>query len=476
MARLRTLVAAGWVVVTIAGPVTGAPSLTARGTADAGVVSGAGAIDATGATDVTADLQALIDRTPDGGVVELERDGDYRVDGTLVVDERHELRIEGNGARIFATTTGDFSRSHLRITGGSDLIVRDIEIEGANPHAGLDDRGYVPELEGQHGIRVEGVTDLELVGVHVHATYGDLVLVSRHEEDRRWSERVWIHDSTFERSGRQGITVGAGRDIVIERNRLTDMRRATVDLEPTAKSWGADNVHILDNQVGPGRLLFVAAAGDGPVNRVVIARNTLRGRPLTFYMFAEDGARRQRAWVVDNTSDAPITAPPLRFTRVDGVVVHGNRQPIDEAGVFVRSTDSCDVSISANDTAPGARLLEGRTRECNFILPVEPPSPPPVAGRGQSTAPAPQDTSPPTTSAGSSTTAPSTAAPPGTTSSTGTSSPPTTQAAAPGTQLAAAERRGGDGVAGPVVILAMALSAAAGAGAAAAVNARRGRR
>lgn len=439
---------------------------TARSSATAG--DAVRHIDATGASDVTADLQALLDRTPDGGVVRLQSGGDYRVEGTLVLEDRHDLRIEGNGARIFATTTGDIERSHIRIIGGSGFDVQDLEIEGANPRAGLEEGAYQATLENQHGIRLDGVTDVELDRVQIHGVYGDLVYVSRHEEDRRWTEQVWIHDSTLTHSGRQGIAVVAGRDIVIERNRFTDMARATVDLEPNAPSWGADNIHILDNDVGPGRLLFVAAGGGGPVNRVVIARNTLRGRPLNLWVVPPEGARRQRFWVVDNASDTLAQDAALQFTRTDGVIVHGNRQPMDEPHPLVETTDSCDVSITENDTAPGTRVLGGTSRQCNFILPVEPPEPPPVAGRGQPAPPVPEATAPPPTTAPTATE--TTAAPPQ------ASSAPTTETGSRESQLAASETRGGDGVAGPVVVLAMVLAALAGAGGALAFNAWRERR
>ena len=111
--------------------------------------------------DATAELQALIDRTPDGGEVRLSG-GRYRIEGTLVVEERRDLTIDGNGSTLFATTTGTLKRSHLRVVGGRDIVVHDLTIIGANPHAGLDERAYQPTLEGQHGIRLEGVTDIEL--------------------------------------------------------------------------------------------------------------------------------------------------------------------------------------------------------------------------------------------------------------------------------------------------------------------------
>ena len=143
-------------------------------------------IDATGGADVTAELQALIDRTPNGGVVRLQPGGRYRVEGTLLLVDRQRLTIDGNGARLFATTTGGERRSHLRVVGGTDLVVRDLEIIGANPHAGLDDRAYQEDLVGQHGVRLEGVTDVELSHLRISDIYGDFVYVGR-RDDGQWS-------------------------------------------------------------------------------------------------------------------------------------------------------------------------------------------------------------------------------------------------------------------------------------------------
>ena len=68
MARLRRFVAAGWVMITIAGSVA-----VMAGAVPAASARDVGAIDATGGSDVTAELQALFDRTPDGGVARFGR-------------------------------------------------------------------------------------------------------------------------------------------------------------------------------------------------------------------------------------------------------------------------------------------------------------------------------------------------------------------------------------------------------------------
>jgi len=349
--------------------------------------------------DSTLELQALIDRTPDGGEVRLSG-ARYRVEGTLVVEERRDLTIDGNGSTLFATTTGTLKRSHLRVVGGRDIVVHDLTIIGANPHAGLEDRAYQTALEGQHGIRLEGVTNIELTRLRVQDVYGDLVYVGRRESDGRFSDGVWIHDSTLARSGRQGIAVTAGRNIVIEGNHITDTRHATIDLEPNTPRWGAHNVHILDNEIGPGIQLFVAAAGDGPVNEVVVARNELRGRRLTSIVEPAPGGDRRRAfYFVDNHSDTPAPGSSIQVTKVDGLVVTGNRQPLTLSGYpFVELDDTCDERIEANEVGPRGTELDHPL--CGTPPDPTPPAPPAAAGRPRS------GVAPPTTST-TTTTAPS---------------------------------------------------------------------
>jgi hypothetical protein len=295
MARLRTIVAAGWVVMTIAGSVP-----VVAGAVPATSAQDVGAIDATGGSDVTAELQALFDRTPNGGVVRLARDGNYRVDGMIVLSERRDLVIDGNGARIFAGTRGEPGRNQLRFLGGSGIKVRNLEIQGAHPHGGLD--GYVPELEFQAAITIAGVTDIEIDRVNIHDTYGDSIFIDRLlEKDDQDTVGVWIHDSTFARNGRQGIAVIDGRDIVIERNRFTDMARGTVDLEPVGE-LAVENVHIIDNHVGPGQLLFVPRRVGRP--------STGSSSPATRCAGASSACRPRHRRVSAGGSSGSWTTPP----------------------------------------------------------------------------------------------------------------------------------------------------------------------
>jgi hypothetical protein len=155
-------------------------------------------------------------------------------------------------------------------------------------------------------------------------------------------------------------------------------------------------------------------------------------------------------------------------------MVHGNRQPIRGVGEpLANATDSCDVAVMANDTAPGTLALGGQSRQCSFTLPVEPPAPPSVAGRGRPRAAPPAPAPPP----------PTTAPAPPTTASTTTEAAPSTSArssttdAEPlGTRLAASDTSDDDGVSVPELALAAVLTALACAGGVLAFSARRGRR
>jgi hypothetical protein len=337
-------------------------------------------IDDTGAADVTAALQAFLDGVPNGAIAALRHGARYRIEGTLVLTNRQNLNLEGNGAELFATSAGDQSRSQIRVVGGAGLVIHDLDIKGANPEGGIGEGAYEEKFAFQHGIRLDGAVDTEIVKVNVSDVYGDFVYIGP-GPNGQFSERVWIHDSAFTRGGRQGIAVTAGRDVVFERNVISQTRRATIDLEPNGVTGGARNIHILDNAVGPGRLLFIASAGNGPVDQVVVARNTLNGRSLSVYVKPPPGQRRSAIYIVDNTSTEAVKRSPVDITSVDGLVVTGNTEPITVPGVpAVVATGVCGMLVANNNVAPSTAQVTGDA-SCGAAPSPTPPGPPAVAGR-----------------------------------------------------------------------------------------------
>ena len=213
--------------------------------------------------------------------------------------------------------------------------------------------------------------------------FGDFVYIGAFGRDagKRGSENVWVHDSTFSRNGRQGLAITAGENVVFEHNQIGETRRATVDLEPNSPRFGAKNVHILENIVGEGRLLFLASHGNGPVDDIVISRNQLPGHPLTMSVRAA-GERRARWWVTDNVAQR-TERTPMSFQRIDGVVVRNNTEPVTREGASgVGLRDVCGANVSGNNFLPAIQESSASGELCDFTISAIPPDPPSIRGRG----------------------------------------------------------------------------------------------
>jgi hypothetical protein len=323
-------------------------------------------IDATGKADVTVALNAFVASVRDSSTIVFPQGARYRVEGTLYFENRRALTLEGNGATVFAATDGSKAapptkslaaywprtRIHVLFAGGENIVVRNLAVQGANPHAGTGDLAYRSSLEAQHGFQFSGVRGGELDRVTVTDVYGDFVYFG--PSNGRPSSGIRVHDSHFERNGRQGMAFTGGEDIVIEGNFMSEVRRAHFDIEPNSADNIIRRVTIQKNRFGPGRLLFLAAHGNaGTVEDIAIVDNTLIGKSLNLSVSAPPRSRRARFRIVGNTADRVYGNPGghlMFFQRVDGVEVRGNRNPV-EAGrqmVGVRTRESCNVVVRDN--------------------------------------------------------------------------------------------------------------------------------
>ncbi len=316
------------------------PASVVRPPGDGSVMRAPASIDATGTRDVTYEMQEFIKDWTDGKTIVFPQNARYRIEGTLLVIGRSNMTIEGNGATFFATTTGDYDRSQLLFRLGRNILVRNLNVKGANPNAGMADEAYVGALEAQHGFELEGVRDFVLDHVRVTDTYGDFVYIVRDLKTMTWSENVTIRDSHFERNGRQGITITSGRNVFIEHNYIGNTRRATIDLEPNGHGEGAQNIWVRGNRVGPGRLNFVSSGPAPGVTRdIYVVNNQLEGRILNVFVKPPEGVRRSNIVVVNNTADKLVYgSEPLRFVDVDGLVIVGNTQPVRDEPILLIGT------------------------------------------------------------------------------------------------------------------------------------------
>jgi hypothetical protein len=319
-------------------------------------------IDSSGKFDVTAKMAAFFAKVPDGSVVNFPRNFRYRMDATLVLDHRHHLTINGNGSTLLAVTPGDAHRSNIRVSNSSYITINHLTVIGAHPHPGTGVAAYVPAKEHQHGFEILGSDHVTLDGVSALKVYGDFVYLG--QSGRTWSSNVTVQNSLFSWNGRQGISLVGVRNVLIQNNHITDVRRATFDFEPDGADAGVDNIVVRNNWIGAGRLLFVAAEGLQAVNNVQILGNQLHHQSLQIWVRNGYANRRNNWKIAGNTSDAALGDPngtAMRIWKVRGVEIAKNVQPFQKGRRMVVAELSHSCNVSVHDNVRPNSVAETRT-------------------------------------------------------------------------------------------------------------------
>jgi Right handed beta helix region len=331
-------------------------------------------IESDGSKDVTKELGRFIHNVPDGSMIVFRQHGLYRIEGTVVIRHRNNLVFAGNGARLKATTWKGTSRTRaqLRFVGGSNLVVRDLTVVGANPYAGTSERAYNGLYEAQHAFDILGVQGMLLEHVRAFDTWGDFVYIGPEyvgtEVDGSFvpSRNVTVRDSTFSRNGRMGIAIISGEDVLIENNHLTRMRRSVFDIEPTADSWQVHRVSIVGNRTGAHRLAWIANAGAGGdnVSDIYVAHNVARFANLA----AKNWATSPRSnylieyneFTVKGSPGSPFSFETLRGDGgFENIVIRYNTLSFPEAREMtaVSLIDAHNVEVYGNAFTGAAAVL-----------------------------------------------------------------------------------------------------------------------
>ncbi len=309
-------------------------------------------VDPSGETDVSAMLQRVIDRAPDGSVIRFQPGATYRLDEALLLDGRADLVLDGERTmlRIEGCTVQDSAFVVGQRDPSSSITIRGFEIEGGNDRVGGSD-AYLPGCEFQMGVAVYQSALVDIEDVEVRRVNGDCVYVGGDGSEASWSTTVTFRDSMCSGTGRMGVAVVGGTDILVEGVRFDDIGLFPFDVEPNGFGDGARDVFFVRNEVGAYTqsdqfnpyVLKTDGGGDegAPVSRVVFAHNRVSGGPLR--VSATD-INRSQVIVAHNESTVSASGPVMLFENVDGLTVYGNDQPLDSGPLaFVRASD--DVLI-----------------------------------------------------------------------------------------------------------------------------------
>jgi hypothetical protein len=355
--------------------------------AGAATVQVPGSIDRTGATDVTNELNAFFAGLAPGSTVVFPRGAAYRSEGVLMLFDKFDLTIEGNGAVIFAMTDGSGRtppksgyraywprrREHLHIRRSNNVTVRNLAIRGANPHGGATPEAYVVGLEGQAGVSISRSTNVVLDGVRIEDTYGDFVWITGR------SAYITIRNSRMARSGRQGIAVVNAQTVLVENNDIREVARSVFDLEPAGRAMAQD-VSLRSNTIGNYRNFLLAALGGGPsVNDVWLQGNRVDGANGVTVAAGFWKLRRRNLHIVDNVGTGVQRAPSrtavnglihrglIQLTNLDRVEIRGNRQGTGPDSPAISLEGVCGLTLQ-NNAFPGA------SSEIEELAPCPPPT------------------------------------------------------------------------------------------------------
>jgi hypothetical protein len=320
-------------------------------------------IDRTGHSDVTAAIVAFINNVPDGSTIVFPAQSRYRIEGIVLVSDRHNLVIDGSGSTFFATTDGSGvaptgpnavrqhwprHRDQWLIVGGSNITVRNVVIRGVNTLGGAASDAALGAHEGQAGFEFFDTTNSVLQNCSIMYTYGDLVYIGN------GAVGATVRDCHLGVSGRQGVTVSYASKVLICHNNIEQVGRSAIDLEPETHTWSVHDVWIVNNTFKWIRSNTIAASGTGDVSSIVVANNHLTSESLQIYNKPSTPVlpRRHDWTVVGNVSDQSFGSPhaPLWITDVTNVSISGNFQPLQKGRgqIAVDTSGSTNVQISGN--------------------------------------------------------------------------------------------------------------------------------
>lgn len=333
--------------------------------------------------DATKALEAWFASVPDDSTMRLAAGGCYRIDGTLHITARNRLLLDGNGATLRAEGDGDRDRRHLRVVGGSHILLRNFTVEGVNPKAGATADSYRADRAFQHGIALDSVAGALVEHVTIRNVYGDFVYIGRADgrpTATSVGSNITIRDSTFEGSGRQGVAIAMGNGILITGNTIGGVGRSMFDLEPNTANQAIRDVSIVANHTGAARNFWLANKGQGFMIGPVTIRANVMDAPTggLVFSFHDDAGGARGPWTIED--NVLIASDKVHdegsrgaffFTGSTDVTIRGNRVSFAAAPGMpaVELQRSSNVTIEGNTFEGAGQVVVADAASSNVHAP-----------------------------------------------------------------------------------------------------------
>jgi hypothetical protein len=259
-------------------PTSGAPASTAD--VDSGLprFQVPAGIRADCSRDVTSALNTWLESVPDGSQIDFPGNGCFRVDGSLILEERNRLVVSGGGAVFRAGSrvpTPETNRAQWFLIGGTDLTLRDMTLIGVN-----QDGGYDPGQEYDHNVFIRGSRDVVVRNVHGRRAHGDFIAIAQGIDQRRIPADIRISRVTADTVGRMGISCVACDGVSVTDSVFHDVALHAFDIEVEGDGRPARGITYSRNTVGRHGWAFVSVGTPfqtvgNDVSDIVISENRM---------------------------------------------------------------------------------------------------------------------------------------------------------------------------------------------------------
>jgi hypothetical protein len=271
-------------------------------------------IPSDGSAGAITSINSWLAGLPDGATAIFKPGGNYRQGGTAVtLTDRNNITLDFNGAALVADADYAGSlRPAVRITGGTNVQVKNLTVTGRLTFLGPYTGSYASPDEWQAGVEIDGhigTGRATVLNCTINNVYGDAVTIKGDERNGlpyAPSQNIIVHGGTFTGMGRMGVAVTNAANVTIEDVTINNSNWSLIDLEAFDSSESLDGVTLQRITGGPLRHHFVAAAGSAPnVGNITIRDCVMTAQSQTclepIYSVAPSGTRRANLTVTRNT-------------------------------------------------------------------------------------------------------------------------------------------------------------------------------
>jgi Big-like domain-containing protein len=304
-------------------------------------------IDDTGATDVAPAILSWIAAVPDGSTLVFGAGKTYRVEEVLQITGRKNLTFDGKGSTFISKNAAEDQRAMWRTWDCSILVFKNMTLTGSYSTPGT----FNSSLQHAHGLDLRG-TSAEIYGVHILNMAGDGVYFGLGQTSALNKSSGSFHDSSVVGTGRNGVSVTAGQNIMVQKITTDKVGYETFDVEPNVGTgWGASNVTFESNTLGSSYEQSFVVIGNAPISNITFSNNS-GTLGLVAYVVGRT-YRPSNVVFSGNITKNSMNAPVFDISYADYPAVTNNTVPI-WSGSLITFNNDCKPTDSGNSYPGGS--------------------------------------------------------------------------------------------------------------------------